>query len=101
MPDITIQIKVPAGWVNRVFAAFTAISGKRMSMEVETLGGHETVIGEQQDGESNKAFSKRVIRSIVLTAVRLNDKATDRGRYKAAISQMPRPSDNIPDEAVE
>lgn len=105
--DITITI--PDEHTGTVLEAFQDLSGKMMSLEVQSdsrdpnaLDGRWGFeINEKDPVESNLQFGKRFLAELIRATVRLHKSAEAFNDYRIAVSQIQIAEPNVPNEIAQ
>ena len=103
MADIILELTVPEAYTTRVLEALEWAAGKQLNIDIHgenTHGNWSYSYPVRQVGENARDFAARAIRQNILAMVRMADHAQDSERYRAEVSAITPPSQDVPDDII-
>jgi len=103
MADVQLTLTIPDQHVTRVLEAFVGLDDASIKIVVqgtEYEAKWRYTYLPQQPGETTKQFAIRVIRAHIVAMIRVHALKDDIRRYDEAVTAIPIPEQNIPDDII-
>ena len=107
MPDQLITLRIPEEHLAMAGATMHGLADARID-----INAHKSTEGEEfngnwnfsylprQDGEGQKQFAQRFVKTIFKAFVKLYDYAEDQDRYRSDVSVIEPASEDVPDDVI-
>jgi cysteinyl-tRNA synthetase len=100
MANVTLSVTIPDAHVDTVLRMLNNLSGKNLFLRSNGVIEWKFNFDGKQNGETNKAFAERYIKSFIRASVRLNEYTMDAQRHATETLAIAQPAQNVPDEII-